>query len=711
MTREPTRPGFCLFVALSCLSLVACGRAGKDAGPRASMEPGSSEGLPSPASPPPEAPKEAAQVETGLEGNLALADKEEDSKKTGFFEGSDEPAAEESPPPEPKKKAPEKPSFAKLDAIAGPGGDAGVELGGEGGAGSGLGGLGTLGRNGQLAGGRAGSGERPGSTQPGAARATTEVHNDLTEKARDLDGVLHAARPDQPALDAGAPLDAEDLKQEIGALDEVALDPTKPERFLARSFYFENTYLGGNAAHAEQLRRLDAALPSEAPRPYRTARAYPQHLDAPSEAGIALSATLHTSHLDQPGRVILQVGLQGSHRYGWRRPPLDLVVVLEGGALGSAPAAVLATIEALLSRLGPQDRLGVVVMGGPAIPLRPATDLRAKLSSELASGARGPGHTMRAALQTAGRLLLEAAGDESRVPGTQTVLLLTSGSGAGVAQARAGAHELTVQGAVTSVVEVGRSEGAWWSVAAAGHGNYHFLEGAGDAARVVDEELGALSRVVARLLRVNVRLAEGVQAVRILGSRVLQQDEVRRVKAREEAVDAQLSKTLGVKADRGEDDDGIQTVIPYFYGGDAHVVLIELWVEQPGPIADVSLRYKDMVRLSNARAQTSVSIGARPRPLTPGELLVRRNVLGSRLAEHLADASAALTRNDVHGAQRALELARALAARTGEADRRLVADFEAMIDRGQWRAQTAAALSVASKRKLGEPAPSGRRDR
>lgn len=484
----------------------------------------------------------------------------------------------------------------------------------------------------------------------------------------------------------------------------------RPTRFLPSFFYFENTYLGGDAGYLERVRRLDEALGEGAP--YHMARAYAQPFDAPGDAGLALSATLDRTWVDRPGRVFLQVGLQGSGRYGWRRPPLDLVVVLDRPG-ASDKDAQLAWLTALLRQLGPRDRLGLLVVGHdePVSELDRLRHHRTDLPSQLGRLERSAGDVSAGALERAlaqaGAMLRKAAAAEATVPGSQTVLLVTAGQAPDrVAAAQRGAHALTVQGAVTSVVEVGDTHtGAWWGVASAGHGNYHRF-GRGAEIEAVQAELDALSRVVARLIRVNVKLAPGVKAIRVLGSRKLEEEEVKRVKAREVAIDRNLSKTLGVKADRGEDDDGIQTVIPYFYGADSHVVVIELWVEEPGQVADVSLRYKDMVNVSNAAAQVAVSLGTSPERATPAQEVVARNVRGLTLAEELVVASQYLSRGQRGQALDALATAAQLA--ETRADREMVGRFVRLVrDSGQGGAQTRVvsdALALAGARKVGLPA-------
>ena len=424
----------------------------------------------------------------------------------------------------------------------------------------------------------------------------------------------------------------------------------------------------------------------------------PQPMYPPEDKGLSLAVTLDRQWIDQPGRVYLQVALQGSRRYGWRRPPLDVVAVIDGGAAGRRPEAVMGGLQRLLATLGPQDRLGVVLAGEPPVVLAELGDLRdtRQALSRLDGRVQVPGDGLPGGMALAGRLLQAASQGQARVPGSQTVLVLTGGDLGEVASATPVAHQLTVQGATTSVFDLSGGA-AWWPVANAGHGNLHAVDG--DVSAAVDDELARISQVIARLLRVNIRLAPNVHAIRVLGSRVLEADEVKAVKAREEATDRQLSATLGVKADRGEDDDGVQTVIPFFYGGDTHLILVELWVDKPGPVAEVSLRYKDMVALDNATAHAGARLGSVPRATTGADLAVRRSVRGFLLAEALDEAGRFVARGDAGRARSIL----AEVSADDPADRRMVDAFRRQL------ASTPAplvrdALEYASRRRISHAA-------
>jgi len=486
-----------------------------------------------------------------------------------------------------------------------------------------------------------------------------------------------------------------------------------PATTLPRMFYFENTYLGGSAAYAERLRRLDQALQGQS-RPYEIVQAEVQPFDAPRTEGLGVTASIDATHFEKARRVFLQVGLRGSSRYGWRRPPLDIVLVVDQPAFARGADFVTGFVVDLLRRLGPADRLGIVLagIGAPTFldlsRLNTAQQHLANRIDQLAAPSAQSPSDLANAMQKAGVILDAASDDEATVPGTKTLLVLSGEHDQDrIVLAAQAAHVLTVQGCVTSVFALDAEQSEWWQVANAGFGNLHRITES-QFAPAVEEEMQSLARVVARLVRVNVRLGKEATAIRVLGTRVLEQREVEEVKARELATDINLSKSLGITSDRGEDDDGIQTVIPYFYGDDSHVILIELWVEGPGTVADVTVRYKDMVNLDNATARTSVLLGARPQPPTREQILIARNVRGFQLAESLQKASDAVWRNDFGSALEHLGAAKGRASDTNAMDVRAIDSLRAMVEQGDWqndtnrRATLQETLLISGQRRVGD---------
>jgi hypothetical protein len=252
------------------------------------------------------------------------------------------------------------------------------------------------------------------------------------------------------------------------------------------------------------------------------------------------------------------------------------------------------------------------------------------------------------AMRTAADSVL-AIDDPTQPLGSSLILLVTTGGLAGPAAAVTRiAHDSAVAGAPTSVVGVGdvpdlaRLE----AIALAGQGNRRLMGSPGEARGVVDRELAAVSHVVARAVRLRIKLAPGVKLVEVLGSERLDARRSQRVRDAEQSIDQRLSRNLGIDADRGEDEEGIQIVVPTWYSGDAHVVLLDVVVPGPGPVAEVTVRYKDLVQLRNGVARASMRLTHDARPPGPLEQNVARNVLALELSQVLALAARALGRGD-----------------------------------------------------------------
>ena len=256
-------------------------------------------------------------------------------------------------------------------------------------------------------------------------------------------------------------------------------------------------------------------------------------------------------------------------------------------------------------------------------------------------------------------------------------------------------------------------------LALAGQGNLRLVRTAADAAGAVDRELSALGRVVARAVRLRVRLAPGVKLVGVLGSRRLDVAGAARVREAERSIDTRLSRNLGIGSDRGEDEEGVQIVIPSFHAGDAHVVLLDVVAPGPGPLADVSVRYKDLVKLDNGVARRSLALENGKLARGALELNVLKNLVSYELARQLRDAGDALDAGGFEQARAVLASAGALledfgGARFGlssdrdlAADRALTAEYRALvaaIDRPEQRRFAADSLHLASHLKL-QPRP------
>ncbi len=409
------------------------------------------------------------------------------------------------------------------------------------------------------------------------------------------------------------------------------LSQGKPTRFWPKQGYFKNTYLGGDLSYQEELRSAS----NEFKRIMNDEQgfAWMPPLDPPTDSGMTLSAKLSHSHVDHPQRVILQLGLKGSEQYGWRRPALNLMVVVDPQLLSqlsgidARQSMLVETIKPILNRLNVADQVGLSFGTALLSPRRPdllkealIQPLKAITQTKLSA------YQWQASLKNAGEALNQASADPHRAPGAQAIIMLcASGCVQFHRQIESVAHRLNLDGTLTSVIdhshphlemEYAYRSSPLWKIAAAGHGGFWLSKKGFSLTQAINNEFDRFSRVVARLLRLSIKLGDQVELIEVMGSEMLNQKQKAQVKAREKAMDQRLSTRLGIKSDRGDDDEGVQVVIPAFYGGDSHLIHLALWVKKPGAIAEIQLKYKDMVQAKNASYAEQVTLPALPSALT-----------------------------------------------------------------------------------------------
>ncbi len=482
-------------------------------------------------------------------------------------------------------------------------------------------------------------------------------------------------------------------------------------RFQKTSGEYANTYLPGDPAMRLLAARLREAAATEGGTSLPLPAAFRQPLDLPREGAVGLD--VHADHraVEGPTRMLLQVGLRATERQAGVRPAMGLAVVLDlrqaltPEAAASARALVNAVLESRQSgdrislwvanhegarlvapdefRNGPvalalERALGnatpTTAAGGAAVLSLP--EALAQATAEVAGkseprGARtqrtpqGPVPAARTSAKSGAAA--SASGDpvEDNAPATGAVLLVTAAPlGSDLRAVVRGAHAGAVLGVPTSVVALGAGVplDQAQKVAFAGQGSLRALDAVAGANPLVDAELHAGSRIVARALRLKVRLAPGVKLVGVLGSRPLDRVETRRVREAEKAEDRRLARTLGIAQDRDRDEDSIRIAIPAFYSGDTHVVLLDVVAERPGPVADVTLKYKDLVEPGNRTAAAGFRLESGSQAAGPLEARVLKNAAAVDVAADLGRAAESLRAGDVAAARASLGHARDLEA-------------------------------------------------
>lgn len=449
--------------------------------------------------------------------------------------------------------------------------------------------------------------------------------------------------------------------------------------FHSASGYWANTYVPGDAA----IRLLEARLQRWNRSAIRasigdssleaSAQQNWQPFDLPQNA--ALAAYLHADKraVHGPSRLRVQVGLQGSQKRSGLRPDMNVGVVLDlRRPLDDATGAKLrALVMALAKARQPGDRFSITVAGHPGgLLVAPETfrhgPIQVAMQSLFAApnDAPAPAMDLLAALHSASDSVRH--GDDASAPlGASLVLLVSTAS---ITEQRESlermAHENAVAGIGLSVVAVGGGTDLADidRLVLLGQGHRRVLAAAEDAGKLVDRELHAASRAVARAVRLRIRLAPGVELIDVLGSKNLSEQAAQRVRDAERSIDQRVARNIGIRADRGDDEEGIQIVIPSFFAGDSHAVLLDVLVPGPGPVAEVSVRYKDLVYRRNGVASARLAIDDGQRARGPLEHNVLKNQLAFALARSASTASQKLGAGDRPGALRTLSAARDLIA-------------------------------------------------
>jgi hypothetical protein len=450
--------------------------------------------------------------------------------------------------------------------------------------------------------------------------------------------------------------------------EEVDLDRLA---FIPARGYFKNTYLPGDPELVFLREKLEKGLfmDGEALRLERASLPYRQPFDAPSSSGISVYLNADRTFVEGKSRITLQVGLKGSLRHARRRASLNAALLVD---LRSVPSeggrrALWALADSMVQSLQAGDRFALVVAGVKK-PLRvksarfSLSSVRVALALALeeieASGVKG---TLEDAIEAAYQAVGGEETDDAPI-GANLVLLASAAQISGDTDAlQLDAHLRAVSGITLSTIGVGEHADMTDldALAFAGQGRRRMVAGAKAARPVVEEELAATGSVVARAVRLRIRLAKGVKLVEVLGSHPLTVERSERVRQMEKAIDKKVAKNLGIAADRGEDEDGIQIVIPAYYAGDDHVILLDVVVEGPGKIADVRVRYKDLVNLKNAVARAELTLRAGRKPDDLLVCNVRKNLLAYRMSADLHQAARSLQEGRIDGARDVLARASA----------------------------------------------------
>ena len=424
--------------------------------------------------------------------------------------------------------------------------------------------------------------------------------------------------------------------------------------FKAPKGYWANTYLPGDSLVRTLQQRLttnqNLSMGYNTPSGLELAKrsgTFKQPFDSPDKSALSVFMQADKKKVDKPRRLLLQVGIKGTSRKSGQRSAMNIGVVVDMGK--KFTKAEKENLKAFLQELSKSnevgDRFSLFIAGRPGgMIIPPGSFKHGPVTVALQELFSGKGTNKKAKplnIVTAYLMALEkvAAGDDPTAPlGSSLVILITPGSLRNIEPLLSRfAHASAVNGVPTSLIGISDKVDTDQldRIAISGQGNRRLLITPDHAEKVVQAELSAASRVVARVVRLRIRLAPGVKLVDVLGSQSLDEASSQKVRDAEKSIDRRLSANLGITSDRGEDEDGIQIVIPSFYADDSHVILLDLVVPGPGPVADLTVRYKDLVHLKNGISRSNLSLQRGESQTGPLEQNVIKNLLAYELSKIL----------------------------------------------------------------------------
>ncbi len=439
--------------------------------------------------------------------------------------------------------------------------------------------------------------------------------------------------------------------------------------------YWSNTYVPGDPG----FRWLDTRLKGwdrSAVKKYintessldNAARKTMQPFDPPENSALGVYLHADQKSIDQKSRLLLQVGLKGTSRYSGSRPVMNVGVVLD--LRGKTTPDTIKNIRALLQALSQAkdigDRFSLIIAGKPGgLVIQPRDFKYGYLTVTLENLFNNKNEKVQKPGQRLGQPIGQKLGqklgliqamqsaidsvtqddDPSSPLGSSEIILVTAQSiGRYTKPLSRMAHKSALAGIPVSVIGIGGQVKLeeMDQIVLSGQGNRRLLDQPVEAEDLIARELSSASRIIARAVRLRIRLAPGVKLVDVFGSKRLDAAASQRVRDAEKSIDVRLSKNLGIKSDRGEDEDGIQIVIPGFFAGDSHTILLDVVAPGPGPIADVTVKYKDLVKLKNGVARANLTLPRAKAAAGPLERNVIKNFIAFNLYRTLVNAGKAL---------------------------------------------------------------------
>jgi Ca-activated chloride channel family protein len=345
-----------------------------------------------------------------------------------------------------------------------------------------------------------------------------------------------------------------------------------------------------------------------------------------ADRGLTLDARLGHAAIPQGngGETFLLASIAGDDVVDRSVAPMSLAIVIDksGSMKGARMANALAAATGVVERMRDGDRVSVVAFDDGAQVVVPTTVASAATRPFLLSSIR----SIRAGGDTCVSCGLEAAMRElqsSRVTSDEVhrAILLSDGAANRGVRDSTGLRSLATRMrdagcAVTTVgLDVDFDEKVMAQIATESNGHHFFVANASDLAQVFDGELDALLATIARDAELVVEPAPGVEVAEVFDRAFRREGD-------------RLVVPLGTFGPRQEKTALVRLRVPADRAGVA-------------PVASVSLRWRDLVKRSDARVAGDLSLAVAAPGETASDLdpFVAARVERSKTARTLTDAN------------------------------------------------------------------------
>ena len=368
---------------------------------------------------------------------------------------------------------------------------------------------------------------------------------------------------------------------------------------------------------------------------------------------LGLSLDLEKSHTIVGGKNYLQIGIHAPKVNNNFQSQLNVCFVIDrSGSMDGEQKleTVKATLFELIDKLNPNDKITIVAFDDLPKVIVSGKSIKDKnfIRNRVKALETGGGTDINGGLVFGIEELRNYSTDEN----SNLVILLSDGQHNGNTTRQTIYENVATannEGIVVTTVGYGSDYdfATLRNIAHQGGGSHVAAFDINKLGEIFDKQLVKARKVVAKAIRLKVKLDSSVQLNKIYGFKVLSEEEKQKVEGIEQTLDEQLSSTYNIPKNRSQmTDEGVNIIIPSLMENHYYLVMMEIEVPEGVDklkIAEASILYKDLTNIKNDSVVTSVF---QKYNSDKKNKLVIKNRLGLETAEALIEACNVLEVND-----------------------------------------------------------------